>query len=65
MRMVSFVLDVGKGPPPSSPYPLGRYDPRAAREYFDTRGDTLVKRGVEVVVLSTKFGISLLNDYLR
>lgn len=60
--IVSTVLSIGKAPPPSSPYPLGRYDPNAARAYFDQRPLDVVARAVEIAVKSTAFGLALLKD---
>jgi len=62
--IVSTALSIGEGPPPSSPYPLNRYDPSSARNYFDQRPAEVISRAVEIAALSTKFGLSLLNDKL-
>jgi len=61
--IISTVLSIGEGPPPSSPYPLGRYDPSSARQYFDQRLGDVIARGVEIAGLSTKFALGLLKDY--
>ena len=62
--IVSTTLSIGEGPPPSSPYPLGRYDPSGARAYFDKRPADVIARGVEIGALSAQFGLALLSDYL-
>jgi len=63
--ILSFVFNVGKGPPPSKPYPMGRYDPGAARAYFDARIGEVLARALEIGLNSAKFGLALANDYLR
>lgn len=60
--IISTVLSIGEGPPPSSPYPLGRYDPSSARAYFDQRPMDVIARGVQIASLSAKFGSGLLKD---
>lgn len=60
--IVSTVLSISEGPPPSSPYPLGRYDPNIARAYFDQRPLEVIARAVEIAVKSTTFGLALLKD---
>lgn len=62
--IISTTLSIGEGPPPSSPYPLGRYDPSSARAYFDKRPLEVISRAVEIASISTKFGLGLLKDYL-
>jgi hypothetical protein len=62
--VVSSILSVGMAPPPSNPYPLKRYDPAAARAYFDARFPLVVKRGLEIATASLGFGLSVLKDYV-
>ncbi len=62
--IISTTLSIGEGPPPSSPYPLGRYDPSSARAYFDQRPAEVLGRGIEIAAQSTQFGLRLLGDYL-
>ncbi len=62
--VISTVLSIGEGPPPSSPYPLGRYDPSSARQYFDQRLGEVIGRGVQIAGLSTKFALGILKDYV-
>lgn len=63
--IVSTALSIGEGPPPSSPYPLGRYDASAARAYFDERPLEVASRAVEIGVKSASFGLSLLMDKMN
>lgn len=63
--ILSTVLSMGKGPPPSSPYPLGRYDPNSARAYFDQRPLSMLQRGLEIASLSVGFGLKLLQDKMK
>jgi len=63
--IVSTVLSIGQGPPPSTPYPLGRYDPNGARKYFDGRFNEVIARGLNIASQSTVFALSLLNDKLN
>ena len=62
--IIATVLSIGEGPPPSSPYPLGRYDPSSARAFFDKRPLDVISRGVEIASISTKFGLTVLKDKL-
>ena len=63
--IASTVLSLGEGPPPSTPYPLGRYDARSARAYFDNRLNEVIARGIEIGSQSLVFGLSLLSDKLK
>jgi len=56
---------IGTGPPPGEAYPLGKYDPDAARAYFDSRPAEAAARAAEIGTLSAGFGLSLLQDYLK
>lgn len=60
---LSSVLQMGKLPPPSKPYPLETYDPLAARAYFDERPFAVIQRGLQVATTSLSFGVGLLQDY--
>jgi hypothetical protein len=62
--IIATVLSIGEGPPPSSPYPLGRYDPSSARAFFDKRPLDVISRGVEIASISTKFALAVLKDKL-
>ena len=62
--LVNSILGNGRGPPPTQPYPLNKYDPTAARLYFDQRLPMVVARGLEIFVQSLTFGLSLLRDKL-
>lgn len=61
--VITTVLSIGEGPPPSSPYPLGRYDPSSARQYFDNRLGDVIGRAVQIGGLSAKFALGILKDY--
>ena len=60
--LVSSILNAGRGPPPTQPYPLNKYDPIAARLYFDQQLPMVMTRGLEVFVQSLQFGLSLFRD---
>jgi len=63
--VVSSILSWDRGPPPSQPYPAGKYDPIAARAYFDNKVYMVVSRGLEILVQSLQFGMRLLQDKLN
>jgi hypothetical protein len=63
--IVSTILSLGNGPPPSRPYPLGRYDPVSARNYFDQRPLQSLQRGLEIASLSAGFALKLLQDKIQ
>jgi hypothetical protein len=46
------------------PYPLGKYDPEAARRYFAWRPVEVVARSLELAVRSGGFAMALLSDWL-
>jgi hypothetical protein len=50
---------------PQVPYPDGRYDPDAARRYFDKRLPEVIGRAAEIAVLSASFGLRILQDYSK
>ena len=62
--VVSSILSWDRGPPPSQPYPAGKYDPIAARAYFDNKLYLVLARGLEILVQSLQFGLRLLQDKL-
>jgi len=62
--LVSSILSRGQGPPPSRPYPLGKYDPVSARAYFDSRLPQVVSRALEIALKSSGFALKLGQDYL-
>ena len=62
--VVNTLLSFGQEPPPNSPYPLNKYDPVAARKYFDDKWGLVVKRAIEVSFLSGTFLSSLALDYV-
>lgn len=63
--VTSSLLNMNEGPPPSSPYPLGKYNPSTARVYFDTRLNEVVGRGLQIASQSLVFGLALLSDKLK
>mmetsp|Transcript_26475 Transcript_26475/g.59718 ORF Transcript_26475/g.59718 Transcript_26475/m.59718 type:complete len:598 (-) Transcript_26475:68-1861(-) len=62
--LFSALLSIGQEPPPSSPYPMNRYDPISARRYFDQRVVQVARRAIEVTFFSTTFLSALLGDFL-
>jgi hypothetical protein len=64
-QLVSQVLSLGQAPPPSQPYPMGKYDPVSARAYFDQRPLQVVTRSLQIAVLSLQFGLALLKDKME
>jgi hypothetical protein len=63
--LISTLLTYNTTPPPSSPYPMGKYDAISARRYFDSRPLEVLKRGLEVTLLSGAFLIALASDWIR
>jgi hypothetical protein len=61
--IVSSLLTIGQPPPPSKPYPMKRYNPAAARAYFDNKIHLVIKRGLEAATASLGFGLALMKDY--
>lgn len=59
---INTVLTWGQAPPPSKPYPRNKYDPIAARAYFDRRLPMVMARGFEILAQSLRFGLTLLKD---
>jgi hypothetical protein len=62
--LINTLLTWGASPPPSSPYPLSKYDPITARRYFDKRPLEVLSRGVQVTLLSGAFLLALGGDWL-
>jgi predicted unusual protein kinase regulating ubiquinone biosynthesis (AarF/ABC1/UbiB family) len=60
--LLSSLLNIQQGPPPSSPYPMASYDATAARQYFDQRPLEVLSRGAQIVTTSLAFGLSILQD---
>jgi hypothetical protein len=63
--LVNSILTWSEPPPASQPYPLNRYDPLSARNYFDRRLPTVISRALFVTVQSLQFGLSLLKDKVQ
>lgn len=62
---VSSLLNWDRGPPPSQPYPADKYDPIAARAYFDSNMHLVIRRGLDILVESLRFGFRVLQDHLK
>ena len=62
--VVNTLLSFGQEPPPNSPYPLNKYDPVAARKYFDDKWGLVIKRAIELSFLSGTFLSSLAPHYV-
>jgi len=60
--VINTVQSMGRVPPLSSPYPLGRYDASSARIYFSSRLGEMVARATEITARSGEFGLALLKD---
>lgn len=58
----SALLSIGQEPPPNSPYPMNKYDAMSAKRYFDNKLGMVVKRAIEVAVLSGTFLLKLASD---
>jgi len=58
----SALLSIGQEPPPNSPYPMNKYDAMSAKKYFDNKFGMVVKRAIEVAVLSGTFLVKLASD---
>jgi len=63
--VIGTVQSMGRGPPLSSPYPLGRYDANSAGTYFANRLGEMAERAAEITARSGAFGLMLLSDVLR
>jgi hypothetical protein len=62
--LIGQLLTLGASPPPSSPYPMNKYDPVSARRYFDARPLEILARAVQVTLLSGTFLSGLLVDFV-
>lgn len=64
--MINAVLTWGQPPPPTQPYPLRRYDPVSARQYFDRRlFSKVIPRGLYILSQSLQFGLRIWKDSLE
>lgn len=63
--LISTILSTGEAPPPAHPYPNGRYDPVAARTYFDRRLHVAVWRALQILTQALLFGTGILKDKLE
>jgi hypothetical protein len=60
--VVSAILSIGQEPPPNSPYPMNKYDAMGAKKYFDNKLGMVVRRAIEVAILSGTFLLKLASD---
>ena len=60
--VINSVMTWSDSPPPGRPYPKGKYDPIAARIYFDSRPLQVLARSVTITVKSLSFAIKLAQD---
>ena len=63
--VLTSLFNWNSAPPPSSPYPLKRYDAASAQAFFDSRLDLVILRSLQLAVLSAKFGLNIGLDYLK
>jgi len=62
--VLNTILSFGQEPPPTSPYPMNRYDAVSARRYFDGKLTVVLARAIQVAFLSGTFLVALASDYL-
>jgi hypothetical protein len=60
--VINSVMTWSDSPPPGRPYPKGKYDPIAARIYFDSRPLQVLARSVTITVKSLSFALKLAQD---
>ena len=60
--VINSVMTWSDSPPPGRPYPKGKYDPIAARIYFDSRPLQVLARSVTITVKSLSFAMKLAQD---
>jgi len=60
--VISAILSIGQEPPPNSPYPMNKYDAIGAKKYFDNKFGMVVRRAIEVSILSGTFLLKLASD---
>jgi hypothetical protein len=60
--VINSVMTWSDSPPPGRPYPKGKYDPIAARIYFDSRPFQVLSRSVTITVKSLSFAMKLAQD---
>lgn len=63
--IIAGIFTIGSSPPPSTPYPMNKYDPVSARRYFDSRLFEVLFRGLQVTLLSGAFLTGLAFDWVR
>ena len=62
--MVASLLNIGRPPPPSTPYPSNKYDPLTARQYYDNKIVLVLSRAIQIGVLSSTFLFGIALDYV-
>jgi hypothetical protein len=60
--VINSVMTWGESPPPGKPYPKGKYDPIAARIYFDSRPLQVLSRSLTITFKSLSFALQLAQD---
>jgi hypothetical protein len=60
--VINSVMTWGDSPPPGKPYPKGKYDPIAARIYFDSRPLQVLSRSLTITFKSLSFALQLAQD---
>jgi predicted unusual protein kinase regulating ubiquinone biosynthesis (AarF/ABC1/UbiB family) len=63
--VASTLLNWNQAAPPTKPYPFDKYDPAAARAYFEQRPLDVIARGLYIATQSLQFGLALLQDNLN
>ncbi|KAL7522081.1 hypothetical protein ACHAWX_006766 [Stephanocyclus meneghinianus] len=63
--IIAGLFTIVSSPPPSTPYPMNKYDPVSARRYFDSRLVEVLFRGLQVTLLSGAFLSGLAFDWAR
>ena len=58
------LISVTEEPPPSEPYPDGKYNATSARIYFDRNPGRVIQRGLSVATNSVGFALGLLQDFI-
>jgi hypothetical protein len=61
---VTSLLNIGRPPPPTTPYPSNKYDPLTARLYYDNKIVLVLSRAIQIGVLSFTFLFGIALDYV-
>lgn len=62
--IVNALLNIGRPPPPTTPYPSNKYDPLAARRYYHDKLLLVLGRAVQIGALSSTYLSGIALDYL-